>query len=305
MRSAAESRVRQSAKSTRRGWDTQVRIRRRAPKPPPHRHAQRGLTRAFSAPFGNGEGNQKIGYHYAIEQGFDFVALLHWDGQYAAELLPSLVEPLRTGEADAVFGSRMIKPRDALKGGMPLYKFVGNRILTVAQNWMLGTRLSEFHSGYRVYAVDALKSIPFERNANAVHFDTEIIIQLVTAGRTIKELAIPTYYGDEICYVNGLRYAKAVIKASLQGWFQKIHLFYDRRFDCEPIAEGRRYPSKLEFESSHSRVVALIPERSSILDLGSGIGAVGAALKEKNCHVIGCDVQQGSTHGLLRPLLPG
>ncbi len=243
-------------------------------------------------------GNQKIGYHYAIEQGFDYVALLHGDGQYAAELLPSLVEPLRLAEADAVFGSRMINRRDALKGGMPLYKFVGNRILTIAQNWLLGTRLSEFHSGYRVYAVDALKALPFERNANVFHFDTEIIIQLVTAGKRIKELPIPTYYGDEICYVNGLRYARAVMKASLQACFQRVHLFYDRRFDCEPIGDGRRYPSKLEFDSSHSRVAALIPEGSRVLDLGSGMGAVGAELKEnKHCTVVGCDVERGALTG--------
>src|SRR5581483_8222640 len=83
-------------------------------------------------------GNQKIGYHYAIEKGFDFVALLHGDGQYAPEVLGELVEPLRRGEADAVFGSRMLRPRDALRGGMPLYKWAGNRILTSLQNRLLG-----------------------------------------------------------------------------------------------------------------------------------------------------------------------
>ena len=98
-------------------------------------------------------GNQKIGYHYAIERGFDFVALLHGDGQYAPEFLPALIEPLLKGEADAVFGSRMMNKRDALKGGMPLYKFVGNRILTSIQNRVLGANLTEFHSGYRVYSV--------------------------------------------------------------------------------------------------------------------------------------------------------
>jgi glycosyltransferase involved in cell wall biosynthesis len=105
-------------------------------------------------------GNQKTGYHYAIEKDFDFVALLHGDGQYAPEVLGQLVEPLRRGEVDAVFGSRMLVPRDALKGGMPPYKYIGNRILTAVQNKLLGTRLSEFHSGYRVYAVSALRAIP-------------------------------------------------------------------------------------------------------------------------------------------------
>ena len=105
-------------------------------------------------------GNQKLGYHYAITQGFDFVALIHGDGQYAPECLPQLLEPLRQGEAAAVFGSRMLKPADARRGGMPLYKFVGNRILTTIENKLLGSSLSEFHSGYRIYSTAALQAIP-------------------------------------------------------------------------------------------------------------------------------------------------
>lgn len=242
-------------------------------------------------------GNQKIGYHYAIEKGFDFVALLHGDGQYAPEVLGALVEPLRQGEADAVFGSRMLVPRDALKGGMPVYKYIGNRVLTAVQNKLLGTSLSEFHSGYRVYAVSALKVVPFDRNSNVFHFDTEIIIQLVIAGKRIKELPIPTYYGDEVCRVDGIKYGLNVVKASLQARFQKVNLFYDRRFDCEPPQDGQRYPSKLDFASTHSRVLDLVPDGARVLELGSGLGAVGAALKEKNCTVVGCDIEKGALTG--------
>src|SRR4051812_39661773 len=127
-------------------------------------------------------GNQKLGYRYAIDHGFDIVALLHGDGQYAPEKLPDLIEPFLTEDADAVFGSRMINKQDALKGGMPLYKWVGNQVLTTFQNLMLGTRLSEFHSGYRLYATRALQQVPFERNSNDFHFDTDIIVQLHFAG---------------------------------------------------------------------------------------------------------------------------
>lgn len=242
-------------------------------------------------------GNQKIGYHYAIEKGFDFVALLHGDGQYAPELLGALTEPLLRGEADAVLGSRMLVAGDALKGGMPLYKYFGNRILTAVQNRLLGTKLSEFHSGYRVYTVSALKLLPFDRNSNGFPYDTEIIIQLVMAGKRIKELPIPTYYGDEICRVDGIKYAFDVIKASLQAWFQQLNLFYDRRFDCAPLQVGRRYPAKLDFASTHSRVLELVPAGARVLDLGSGLGAVGAALKKKNCVVVGCDVERGAMTG--------
>jgi 2-polyprenyl-3-methyl-5-hydroxy-6-metoxy-1,4-benzoquinol methylase len=207
----------------------------------------------------------------------------------------ALSEPLRTNEADAVFGSRMLVRWDALKGGMPLYKFVGNHILTAFQNWVLGSNLSEFHSGYRVYAVAALKTLPFDRNSNDFHFDTEIIIQLLVSGLRIKELPIPTYYGDEICYVNGMKYAWNVVKTSLQSRLQSVNLFYDRRFDCVPPENGTRYPSKLDFDSSHSRILDLVLAGSRVLDLGSGMGAVGLALKtRKSCTVIGCDLERGA-----------
>lgn len=239
-------------------------------------------------------GNQKIGYRYAIEHGFDFVVLLHGDGQYAPEHLATLIEPLQRGEADAVLGSRMMKPKDALRGGMPYYKFIGNRVLTAIQNRLLGTHLSEFHSGYRAYSVPMLAAIPFGRNSNDFHFDTEIIIQLVIAGRQIVEVPIPTYYGDELCYVNGLNYAKNVIKASLQARLQRANMFYDRRFDCGAPKGGQKYPAKLDFPSTHSRVFDLIADGATVLDLGSGTGAVGAALKKrKGCRVLGCDVVPG------------
>src|SRR3954466_15876499 len=106
-------------------------------------------------------GNQKLGYRYAIDHGFDIVALLHGDGQYAPEKLPELLTPLVAEEADAVFGSRMIDRRAARRGGMPLYKWFGNQILTAFQNRVLGTQLSEFHSGYRLYSTAALAEIPF------------------------------------------------------------------------------------------------------------------------------------------------
>ena len=201
-------------------------------------------------------GNQKLGYRYAIEHGFDLVALVHGDGQYAPEKLPELLAPLVHGEADAVFGSRMINKGDALKGGMPLYKWVGNQVLTRAQNWMLGTRLSEFHSGYRLYSVEALRRIPFERNSNDFHFDTEIIVQLVLCDQRIRELPIPTFYGDEICHVNGLKYAADVMRTMFGCRIHQFGIFFDRRFDVNP-AEPAPAHSKLGYRSSHSLALEL------------------------------------------------
>ena len=155
-------------------------------------------------------GNQKAGYHWAMANELDIVVMLHGDGQYAPEMLPELVAPLERGEADAVFGSRMIDKGSARSGGMPLYKFAGNRALTRVQNALTGAELSEWHSGYRAYRVDALRSIPFERNDPGFRFDTQIILQLLEAGKRIVEVPIPTFYGDEVCYVNGPRYASQI-----------------------------------------------------------------------------------------------
>lgn len=152
-------------------------------------------------------GNQKVGYRYAIDKGFDVVAMLHGDGQYAPEALPLLLEPFMNDSADMVFGSRMAQRGKALKGGMPMYKYVGNRVLTYMQNKLTGLNLSEYHSGYRLYSTKALKSIPFEAFTNSWHFDTQIILALAERGMRIVERPIPTYYGDEICHVNGIPYA--------------------------------------------------------------------------------------------------
>jgi glycosyltransferase involved in cell wall biosynthesis len=159
-------------------------------------------------------GNQKAGYQYFIEKGFDVCVLLHGDGQYAPEFLVRMYEPLVKGEAEAVFGSRMMQDFGGpLKGGMPLYKYVGNRILTAYENWALGMNLTEFHSGYRAYSLHALSQVDFTHMTDDFHFDTEIIIKLHHQNCRIREVPIPTFYGDEICYVNGMKYAADVYRS--------------------------------------------------------------------------------------------
>jgi glycosyltransferase involved in cell wall biosynthesis len=230
-------------------------------------------------------GNQKVGYTYAIREGFDFVAMLHGDGQYAPEELPNLVAPLSEGRADAVFGSRMMQPFGAVRGGMPLYKFAGNRILTWLQNLMLGTRLTEFHSGYRVYSVAALRKIAYRLNSNVFHFDTEIIIQLLHAGQRIVELPIPTYYGNEICRVNGVVYAKDVMVATLRSVAHRSGLLYQRRFDPIGEQENAHYDLKLGYPSSHQFALDAVPGGASVMDIGAGPGGLALELLKKGCRV--------------------
>lgn len=234
-------------------------------------------------------GNQKLGYHYAIENGFDFVALVHGDGQYAPECLGELIRPLANNTADAVFGSRMLTRGQALKGGMPLYKYVGNKILTTFENYILKSKLSEFHSGYRLYSIRALQKIPFDLNTNDFHFDTEIIIQFLSAGLRITELPIPTYYGDEICRVNGMKYAWDVVKAVLKSKAQTMGLIYSPNFDCVPTG-NEHYELKLGYKSPHSEILNHIRPGSNVLDLGCAGGYIGKLLKEKlGCNVTGVD----------------
>ena len=232
-------------------------------------------------------GNQKIGFHYAIREKFDFVALIHGDGQYAPECLPDLLEPLLSREADAVLGSRMLASGGARRGGMPLYKWMGNKILTGIQNRLLKTSFSEFHSGYRIYSVRALAGIPFDKNTNDFHFDTEIIIQLLRAGRRIRELPIPTYYGDEICRVNGLKYALNVVRTTALSRAQDLGILYERKYDLSP--PGQQYLPKWGFESPHELAVRRVPPGSKVADFGCASGYVARALFDKGCDVTGID----------------
>ena len=230
-------------------------------------------------------GNQIRGYKYAIEQGHDIVALLHGDGQYAPEALGELLAPLERGEADAVFGSRMMTKGAARKGGMPLYKYVGNKILTSFENAMLGTHLSEFHSGYRLYSTEALKKIPFERNTDDFHFDTQIIIQFHAAGLRIKELPIPTYYGDEICHVNGMKYAADVVASVLRYEAHELGLQHYPEYEAQP-----NYTLKKSRLSSHSQLLDMVgPPTQRVLDVGCGKGELGHALSQRGHHVVGLD----------------
>jgi len=232
-------------------------------------------------------GNQKLGYRYAIDNGFDAVVLLHGDGQYAPEAMSNLLEPILSGDAEAVFGSRMLEKGAARRGGMPFYKYLGNQILTKFENTVLGMDLSEFHSGYRVYSVEALKKIPFERNSDDFHFDTQIIVQLNAAGMRIKEIPIPTYYGDEICRVNGMKYAWDVARSVLEYRLHEAGVV--RRPEYGHV-DPPPYTEKMSPFSSHRRIIDAVPEGAKVLDVGCAGGYLARALGAKGCTVSGVDV---------------
>ncbi|MEE8425438.1 MAG: glycosyltransferase family 2 protein [Elusimicrobiota bacterium] len=175
-------------------------------------------------------GSQKRAYRYAIDNGFDIVVMLHGDAQYAPEKIPHLLEPLEKGEADMVFGSRIAGL--PLKGGMPLYKFLGNKSLTTFQNMITGLGLTEFHSGFRLFRCKALAQVPFEKCSNDYHFDTDIILQFLIKGLRIRELPIPTHYGKEDSGVNVISYGLNVIKSMLTYWLWQKGLKRVEMFDA-------------------------------------------------------------------------
>ncbi|MFH0801250.1 MAG: glycosyltransferase family 2 protein [bacterium] len=177
-------------------------------------------------------GNQKNGYNYAIEKEYDIVVMLHGDVQYAPEEIPNLIEPLFKEEADAVFGSRFMN--NPLKQGMPVWRYIGNRILTWAENRVLGLNLSEFHSGFRAYSVSSLKKIPFNLAADDYNFDTDIVIQLKLKGLRIKEIPIPTHYGPEshqIPFSKSFKYGLNIFKSLFQYILTKKGMVKIKKFD--------------------------------------------------------------------------
>ncbi len=233
-------------------------------------------------------GNQKIGYFYAIKKDFDAVVLLHGDGQYAPEYLGRMIQPILDGQADAVFGSRMVHRLDALKGRMPLYKWFGNQILTFIQNHIMKSHLSEFHTGYRAYSVATLKSIPFQYNSNYFDFDTDIIIQLIDTGNRIKEIPVPTFYGDEVSRVNGIKYAMQIISSCILSKLNKMGIYYHPKFDYQSSAQCH-YEEKFGYQSSHQLALDKVRAEATVLDIGCGPGFMAKRLASKNVKVISID----------------
>ena len=232
-------------------------------------------------------GNLKLAFEWADRNGYDIVVLLHGDGKYAPERLSDLVEPIRASCADAVIGSRFLDSRGPPDGGMPWLRRLANRVLTPLQGWLLGRRLSDWHSGYRAYSVETLRKIPYSLNTDDLHFDTEVLIQLIRAGSRIAETPIPTYYGDEISTRRGLVYVLRSLSSTLAAVLDAVGIKYRRQFDLK--GEHAEYSGKFGYASSHTVAVGAVPAGAQVLDLGCGPGYVARELLEKGCRVVGVD----------------
>ena len=158
---------------------------------------------------GYGEAEKTL-LRYAVQQGADVGILLHSDGQYSPEKILDLLEPFDRNAADIVQGSRLLYA-GALRGGMPLYKFIANKALTAIENWAFGMSLAEYHSGYMLYSKKAMTAIPWENLSGSFDFDLEMLVLARVQGLSIVEIAIPTIYAGEKSHLNPVKYGLDVL----------------------------------------------------------------------------------------------
>lgn len=167
--------------------------------------------------------NQKTCYRTALALGADIVIMVHPDYQYTPKLIPAMASMIAYGEFDAVLASRILGI-GALEGGMPLYKYIANRFLTLFENLLLGHKLSEYHTGYRAFSQEVLKKLPLERNSDDFVFDNQMLAQLIWFGYRIGEVSCPTKYSHDSSSINfrhSVVYGFGVLKTSLQFRLQK------------------------------------------------------------------------------------
>ena len=171
-------------------------------------------------------GNQKSLYNKALELGADIVIMLHPDYQYTPKLIPAMVNILGDDLYPVVLGSRILG-KGALKGGMPKYKYIANRFLTLVQNILINYKLSEYHTGYRAFSSEVLRGIDFNNNSDDFVFDNEMLSQIVYAGFDIAEVTCPTKYFEEASSINFTRsskYGLGVLRVSFSHFFQRMGL---------------------------------------------------------------------------------
>ena len=190
--------------------------------------------------------NQKSCYRAALERGADIVVMLHPDYQYPPQLIPAMVALLRSGLYDVVLGSRILV-RGALRGGMPLYKYAGNRLLTLFQNLVIGRKLSEYHTGFRAFRREVLESLPLQANADGFVFDNQILCQAIYHGFSIGEISSPCRYFPEassIGLLSSLWYAAGVVRTALQFRLNRWGLLRSPLFarPRAPVAISRTGP---------------------------------------------------------------
>ena len=185
--------------------------------------------------------NQKTCYEEALKRGADIVVMIHPDYQYDSRLVPFMLGFLEIGICDIVLGSRIRTRKEALQCGMPLYKYLANRLLTIIENLVLGQNVSDFHTGYRAYTRKILETIPYHRNSNGFVFDTELLVQAVYFGFRIGSVPVPVRYFSEassIDFKNSLIYGLKTIGTLIKFINQHLGIKKYPLFEKNPPANG-------------------------------------------------------------------
>jgi len=222
-------------------------------------------------------GNQKTCYKYALADSADIVVLLHPDYQYDPKVIPDLIRPIKEGRAEFTFGSRFINGRDPLRGGMPLYRYLGNRITTFFENLFLGTRFSELHSGLKAYSRKFLESVPYSKYSDKFVFDSEMLIDAILNKTKMVEVAIPTHFSDDSssasfsdCLVYVSQTFMVLFKKKIERLVRRADLYRAKKFA----------DLFLDFISNKEKVV----------DIGAGSCLIAELVQKKGNKVTPCDI---------------
>jgi glycosyltransferase involved in cell wall biosynthesis len=204
--------------------------------------------------FGYGR-NQKTCYREALKRGSDIVIMVHPDYQYSPNLIVPMAGMIAYGEYDVVIGSRILG-KGALSGGMPLYKYISNRFLTLIQNLLLNFKLSEYHTGFRAFSRAAIEKLPLESNSDDFVFDNQMLAQLIFFDFRVGEISTPTRYFPEASSINfsrSVRYGIGVLRTSLQFRLQRMKLLKTKIFSNTPTATLPEYYSEVETTFSNEK----------------------------------------------------
>ena len=192
-------------------------------------------------------GNQKTCYRRALENGADYVVMIHPDYQYDSRVIPAAIDIIRLGICDFIMGSRIRTRREALSGGMPPWKYVANRCLTFTENVALGQNLGDFHSGFRAYRREVLETIPYLKNSNDFVFDSEFLAQAVYFGFKLGDIPVPVRYFDEMSSINFRRsvtYGFSTLNVLAKFWARKMGLWRSPLFDSDRLDLKTKAPVK-------------------------------------------------------------
>jgi methionine biosynthesis protein MetW len=233
-------------------------------------------------------GARKAAFEHLLRRGFEHAVVMRGDGSHPPELLPDLLKPVLCDSQPLVFASRLLNRRTALRSGMPLLRLLAHGLAGAIQNRILGTRVRDYLSSFRVYSSDLLRCIPFQLNSDDRHFDAEMGVQCRALGVTVHEVAVAATWREEQTGSEGLRHAARACRTALGYRLHQLHVTQNGRYLVDP---GVHYTFKHSRTGSHVQIVDSIERGTRVLDLGCSQGMLASPLREKGVSVTGVDIE--------------